>query len=87
MAELEARIPLARPASMKRRHWGLVASFVALVLVPLAAVIFYLWVVAEDQYASTAGFTVRSQESSGANDLLGGLAQFAGNSTASTVIF
>lgn len=92
MAELEARIaeveqrpayPLARPASMKRRHWGLVASFVALVLVPLAAVIFYLWVVAEDQYASTAGFTVRSQESSGANDLLGGLAQFAGNSTAS----
>ncbi|MBY6045924.1 sugar transporter [Phaeobacter italicus] len=92
VAELEARIaeveqrpayPLARPASMKRRHWGLVASFVALVLVPLAAVIFYLWVVAEDQYASTAGFTVRSQESSGANDLLGGLAQFAGNSTAS----
>ena len=92
LAELEARIaeveqrpayPLARPASMKRRHWGLVASFVALVLVPLAAVIFYLWVVAEDQYASTAGFTVRSQESSGANDLLGGLAQFAGNSTAS----
>ncbi|MFS4583713.1 sugar transporter [Phaeobacter sp. C3_T13_0] len=92
VAVLEARIaeaeqrptyPLARPASMKKRHWGLVISFVALVLAPLVAVMIYLWTIAEDQYSSTAGFTVRSQESSGANDLLGGLAQFAGNSTAS----
>ncbi|ATG41882.1 sugar transporter [Phaeobacter piscinae] len=92
VAELEARIaeaeqrpayPLARPASMKKRHWGLVISFVALVLAPLLAVMIYLWTFAEDQYASTAGFTVRSQESSGANDLLGGLAQFAGTSSAS----
>ncbi|APG49345.1 sugar transporter [Phaeobacter porticola] len=92
VAELEARIaeaeqrpayPLARPASMKKRHWGLVISFVALVLAPLLAVMIYLWTFAEDQYSSTAGFTVRSQESSGANDLLGGLAQFAGTSSAS----
>lgn len=68
---------------MKKRHWGLVISFVALVLAPLLAVMIYLWTFAEDQYASTAGFTVRSQESSGANDLLGGLAQFAGTSSAS----
>ena len=27
---------------MKKRHWGLVASFVLLVLMPLAAAIFYL---------------------------------------------
>jgi len=75
--------PMARPAQMRRRHWGLVASFVLMVLAPLAAVVFYLWAVAEDQYISTAGFTVRSQESSGATDILGGLANFAGNTTAS----
>ncbi|MEW2915172.1 sugar transporter [Leisingera sp. JC11] len=88
-AELEAlraqqpAFPVARPAQMKQRHWGLLASFAALVLAPLAAAVFYLFAVAEDQYASTAGFTVRSQESSGASDLLGGLASFAGASTAS----
>ncbi|MBY6069073.1 sugar transporter [Leisingera aquaemixtae] len=75
--------PVARPAHLKPRHRGLIASFAVLVLLPLAAVVFYLFAVAEDQYASTAGFTVRSQESSGANDLLGGLATFAGASTAS----
>ncbi|MEQ3670379.1 sugar transporter [Pseudophaeobacter sp.] len=75
--------PIARPAQMRRRHWGILGSFVLLVLMPLALAIFYLWSVAEDQYLSTTGFTVRSQENSGANDLLGGLATFAGNTTAS----
>ncbi|MEX5516762.1 sugar transporter [Pseudophaeobacter sp. 1A09344] len=75
--------PMARPAHMRRRHWGLIASFVLMVLAPLAAAVFYLWAVAEDQYISTAGFTVRSQESGGATDILGGLANFAGNTTAS----
>ena len=75
--------PIAAPARMKRRHWGLVASFLLMVLAPLAAVILYLWTAATDQYLSTTGFTVRSQESGGATELLGGLAQFAGGSTAS----
>lgn len=88
-AALEAQMagtpayPVARPAHLKGRHRGLIASFTVLVLLPLAAAVFYLFAVAEDQFASTTGFTVRSQESSSANDLLGGLASFAGNSTAS----
>lgn len=75
--------PIAGPARMRRRHWGLLSSFALMVLLPLAAAILYLWVFASDQYASTAGFTVRSQESGGATELLGGLAQFSGGSTAS----
>ena len=75
--------PIAGPARMHRRHWGLLSSFVLLVLLPLAAVILYLATFANDQYASTAGFTVRSQESGGATELLGGLTQFAGGNTAS----
>ena len=75
--------PIAQPARLKKRHWGLLASFAALVLLPLVAVIFYLWTLASDQYMSTTGFTVRSQESGGATELLGGLAQFAGSTVAS----
>lgn len=82
MAQLPA-FPVARPSQFKRRHWGLVASFVVMVLAPLAVVAFYLFGIAKDQYLSTTGFTVRSQQSSGANDLLGGLATFTGNSAAS----
>ena len=75
--------PIARPARMKRRHWGLFFSFFVLVAAPLAGIIYYLWTYANDQYVSTTGFTVRSQESGGATELLGGLAQFAGSTTAS----
>lgn len=75
--------PIARPARMKKRHWGLALTFLLMVLGPLVGIIFYLWTYAQDQYISTTGFTVRSQESGGATELLGGLAQFAGGSTAS----
>lgn len=76
-------MPIASQAGMKRRHWGLLFSFFLMVLVPLMAVIFYLWTIAEDQYASTTGFTVRQEEGGSASDLLGGLAQFAGAGTQS----
>jgi capsular polysaccharide transport system permease protein len=75
--------PIAKPVTMKRRHWGLIASFVFLVLLPLGAVVFYMWAVAVDQYSSRTGFTVRQEESTGASDLIGGLAQFAGGTTSS----
>lgn len=75
--------PIARPARMEKRHWGLAFTFLLIVLGPLMAIIFYLWTYAQDQYISTTGFTVRSQESGGATELLGGLAQFTGGSTAS----
>ncbi|MDC0660428.1 sugar transporter [Leisingera sp. SS27] len=78
-----AAYPVAGPARMQTRHWGLLASFALAVLLPLAAAVIYLFAIAEDQYASTAGFTVRSQENSGAQDLLGGLAAFTGTSNAS----
>ena len=73
--------PAAGPTRAKKRHWGLLLSFLLLVLVPLAVVIFYLFAVAKDQYSSITGFTVRSEEAGGASDILGGLAQFAGQST------
>ncbi len=68
----------APPARMRRRHWGLILSFFLLVAAPLAGVCYYLFEVAEDQFASTTGFTVRKEESTGASDLLGGLSQLTG---------
>ncbi|MYM55838.1 sugar transporter [Thalassovita mangrovi] len=64
----------------------MLASFVAVVMLPLAAVVFYLYAIAEDQYASSFGFTVRSEEMSGAQSLLGGLASLSGSSSSDTDI-
>ncbi|WP_245897951.1 sugar transporter [Pseudoprimorskyibacter insulae] len=53
------------------------------VIAPLLATIHYLYFVAEDQYASSFGFAVRSEETSLASGLLGGLASLSGGSSSS----
>ena len=73
--------PPAPPARMRRRHWGLATSLMGFVLLPLLAIIFYLWVFAVDQYSSVTGFTVRQEEGGGASELLGGLAALTGSAT------
>lgn len=47
------------------------------------AAIYYLFAVAEDQYATTFGFSVRSENPSLTNSLLGGLASLSGGSSSS----
>jgi capsular polysaccharide transport system permease protein len=79
---LAARPP-AGPARLRRRHRGLLWSFVLLVLLPSATISFYLWIVAEDRYASVTGFTVRQEETGGATKLLGGLTALAGSNLSS----
>ncbi|MEZ5752515.1 MAG: sugar transporter [Paracoccaceae bacterium] len=73
--------PPARPARLRRRHIGVYVSFLACVIAPVAALAFYLWVYAQDQYASVTGFTLRSEEAAPAADLLGGLAGFTRSTT------
>ena len=65
---------------MQRRHRWVLAGFAIFVALPLILVGLYLALVAKDQYASKAGFTVRQEEGAKATDLLGGLAKFAGGS-------
>lgn len=65
--------PPVPPARRKRRHWGLLTSFLILVALPVTLAVWALYVMAEDQYASTTAFTVRSDETSTATELLGGL--------------
>ena len=66
--------PIARPARMRARHWGLFVSFILFVLLPVAGAGWYLWTRAIDQYASVMGFTIRQEEGAQTTGLLGGLA-------------
>jgi len=70
--------PMAGPAKMRKRHGRLLYSFLGLVLVPFVAAVLYLWIVADDQYSSTTGFTVRKDEGNTASELLGGLSSLTG---------
>jgi capsular polysaccharide transport system permease protein len=70
----------ARPARTRPRHWGVVVSFVLMVLAPITVSGYYLYERAVDQYASTLAFTVRSKDISSAVDILGGLGQAFGGS-------
>ena len=71
----------ARRAGMRKRHWAVLLSFVATVLLPLVIFGIYLWGVAEDRYASTVGFIVRQEEGQSGSELLGGLSALTGGTS------
>lgn len=73
--------PIAAKARMRRRHWGVLISFLVCVMLPLLLSAWYLWARAEDQFASTVGFTVRQEGNTGAADVLGLASQLTGGST------
>lgn len=83
---LRALPPAARRAYLRPRHRALMASFAACVLLPVAVTAWYLWVRAADQYASTLGFSVRKEEAGSAIELLGGITNISGASSADTDI-
>ena len=80
-APKEAPVPMrppARPARMRIRHYGVIIGFVLLVLVPIGVSALYLYTRAADQYASTLGFVVRSEDVSSAVDIFSGLSSTLG---------
>ena len=79
----QAPQPAATPGSarLRPRHRGAMAAFALLVLLPFAALVWYLWAVAEDQYASVTSFSVRREDQASPMEMLGG---FAGLSTGSS---
>lgn len=70
--------PVAPAAGMRRRHWGILTSFLLVVLIPTILTSAYLAFLAEDQYRSTTGFVVRQDEGNSNASVLGGLSQFVG---------
>ncbi|MGR3540507.1 MAG: sugar transporter [Hasllibacter sp.] len=73
--------PVVGPARRRKRHRVLIWAFFAIFVLPTIAAGAYLYGRATDQYASRAGFTVRSDDSAPGIDLLGGLAALGGGST------
>ena len=49
------------PARPQRRHYIIMASFVLGVVVPVVLASYYLFAIAKDQYTSSVGFSVRSE--------------------------
>ncbi|EYD73957.1 Capsule polysaccharide export inner-membrane protein [Rubellimicrobium mesophilum DSM 19309] len=78
--------PLRRPARAARaraRHWGVLVTFLLLVVLPTGVTAWYLWERASPRYASSVGFSVRTEEAASAASLLGGLVGMGGNSSSS----
>ena len=78
--------PPARAARAKARHRLLGLSFLAFVLVPACLAGYYMFARAADQYTSTVGFSVRSEEFSSPLDVLGGLGKLSSGSSTDTDI-
>lgn len=69
---------------MKKRHLALVYSFIYLVLLPAIIATAYLYIIADDQYSSQLGFSVRSEEPSSAGDIIGNITGLSGISSGSS---
>lgn len=75
--------PPVAAAILELRHKLILLSFVLIVVFPALVSAWYLWVRAEDQYISTIAFSVRKEEGSPSIDILGGMTQLTGGTTAS----
>ncbi|MEP3295042.1 MAG: sugar transporter [Pseudoruegeria sp.] len=61
-------------------------SFFIWVITPLALASYYLFTAADDQFASSVGFSVRTEEAGSAIELLGGITELSGSSSSDTDI-
>jgi capsular polysaccharide transport system permease protein len=73
--------PPVIPVRTSHGNRALMWSFLLVVLLPCLLAGAYLFLVAEDRYASQAGFTIRQEEGGAASDLLGGMSQLLGGSS------
>lgn len=78
--------PPAPVARVKKRHWGVIFSFILFVMAPIGGAGWYLWERAAPRYVSYAGFSVRTEETSSAADLLGNISSLSGSSSSDTDI-
>ncbi len=84
-AAREPRVrPVASRAYVRPRHRFILLSLLGLFILPLLLTVLYLYILAEDQYASNVGFTIRQEETGSATELLGGLSSMLGGGSGSS---
>ena len=76
----------ATKAQLRFRHLILLFSFLLFVVAPSAGIGYYLNAYAADQYASTVGFSVRTEEAPSAVGILGGIAELSSGASKDTDI-
>lgn len=64
------------PAKVRRRHRFMILSFLVLVLLPIAAMFYYLFEHAQDRYASNAAFFVHREDTTTSVESMFGLGSF-----------
>lgn len=79
-------VGFAQPARPKGRHFAAAMLFVILVATPSLLWATYLWTRAADQFASFVAFSVRTEETGSAIELLGGITEISGSSSSDTDI-
>lgn len=90
LRKLEPKIitiaPVASKAKLERRHWLIAFLFSLIVILPLGFWAHYLYSRAADQFVSTVGFTVQTEEIQSPLDILGGLGSLSGSGSSDTDI-
>ena len=68
------------PVARARTPWGLILTFLALVVAPTVLAAGYLWIWAADRYASTAAFSIRSNDATAPVEIFGAITQLGASS-------
>lgn len=78
--------PTASKAKFERRHMTILILLLVIVIIPLGLWSYYLYSRAADQYVSTVGFTVQTEEIQSPLDVLGGLGSLSNTGSRDTDI-
>lgn len=73
-APAERPAPTVRSARARPRHYGVLAAFLLIVILPTVSHAWYLWTRAEDQFESRLGFGSRTEEGPATFDVMSALA-------------
>lgn len=65
--------PTVHAAQLRPRHYGVMALFVLMVLIPTLSYALYMWTKAANQYESNVGFGSRTEDAPSTFDFLGAL--------------
>lgn len=78
-------VPIAavQPARMQTRHWGLLALFLLMVVIPTGVYSWYMYARAADQYESNVGFGSRTENAVSPFAFLGALGGMGGGNSGS----
>ncbi|MBO9473262.1 sugar transporter [Shimia sp. R10_1] len=81
LAEEKPVLPPAPPAKIKKRHKALIVSFMVMVVLPIAMLVWYMTTRVVEQFHSELSFSVRKEHSEVPTDFVGSLAQLSGASS------